>query len=289
MRKGVVAKRCSCGYFWKKGTRACRRCGSTDFASWGFYVDTHPRGATERRKTIRSWFQTKDAAERELMEILSAVRADTYSPPSQETLEHYLEPWLEAKTHLRPTTRDTYAILIERYICNTDYGVGSLPLRALTRPLIRKFYADLERCGRTRGQGRPLSPKAVHDVHLPLRKALEDAFEDGIIPVNPARRAHKLPRNQPEMRTWTEDQVALFLAHVREHRLYALWRTAATTGMRRGELLGATWPALDLAAGRLHVTRALTKGPKDQAPRFGRPRPTGAEGRSPSTPRPCAC
>jgi integrase len=67
-----------------------------------------------------------------------------------------------------------------------------------------------------------------------LRKALEDALEDGLIPANPARRAHKLSTRRPEMKTWTEEQVASFLAFVRDDRPYGLWRTAATTGMRRG-------------------------------------------------------
>ena len=64
------------------------------------------------------------------------------------------------------------------------------------------------------------------------------------------------------MKTWTEDQVAAFLAFVRSDPLYAMWRTAATTGMRRGELLAVTWPALDLSFGRLYVTQALAKGLK---------------------------
>lgn len=117
MRTGGVAKRCSCGAFWKNGCQKCGRCGSRKFASWGFYVDTQPRGATERRKTVRSGFPTKDAAERELLELVRAVQAGTCTPRSRLTLESYLSGWLRGKTHLRPTTRDTYAILIERYIC----------------------------------------------------------------------------------------------------------------------------------------------------------------------------
>lgn len=63
-----------------------------------------------------------------------------------------------------------------------------------------------------------------------------------------------------------------FLVGTRGDRLYALWRTAATTGMRRGELLGATWPALDLKTGRLHITQAGARGPKSEPPRFGPPK-----------------
>ena len=74
------------------------------------------------------------------------------------------------------------------------------------------------------------------------------------------------------MKTWTEEQVATFLATVREHRLHGLWRTAATTGMRRGEVLGLTWPGFDPITRRLHVTQALVKGPRGGPPRFGPPK-----------------
>ncbi len=48
------------------------------------------------------------------------------------------------------------------------------------------------------------------------------------------------------MRTWTAEQLRRFLEHVREDRLYAAWRLAAATGVRRGELLGLHWYDLDL-------------------------------------------
>jgi len=47
------------------------------------------------------------------------------------------------------------------------------------------------------------------------------------------------------------------VGYVRSDRLYALWRLAATTGMRRGELLGATWLALDAAGGKLRIEQQL--------------------------------
>jgi integrase len=40
-------------------------------------------------------------------------------------------------------------------------------------------------------------------------------------------------------------------------RLYALWRLDAMTGLRRGELLGATWRGLDLDASTLTVSQQL--------------------------------
>lgn len=49
-----------------------------------------------------------------------------------------------------------------------------------------------------------------------------------------------------------------FLAVIREERLFALYLCAVVLGMRRGELLGLAWSAVDLDAGRLTVRQTLT-------------------------------
>jgi integrase len=48
-----------------------------------------------------------------------------------------------------------------------------------------------------------------------------------------------------------------FLAAITDDRLYALYFCAIVLGLRRGGLLGLTWAAVDLDAGRLTVRQAL--------------------------------
>jgi integrase len=59
------------------------------------------------------------------------------------------------------------------------------------------------------------------------------------------------------VQAWTASELRRFLAHVTDERLFALWRLAATTGMRRGELLGLAHLALDLDGARLRVDQQL--------------------------------
>ena len=47
------------------------------------------------------------------------------------------------------------------------------------------------------------------------------------------------------------------LAKITDDRLYALYLCAIVLGMRRGELLGQTWDAVDLDVGRLWVRQTL--------------------------------
>jgi integrase len=53
-------------------------------------------------------------------------------------------------------------------------------------------------------------------------------------------------------------QLSTFLRHVESDRLAGLWRLAAATGMRRGELAGLRWSDVDLDAGSLTIRQTLT-------------------------------
>jgi integrase len=58
---------------------------------------------------------------------------------------------------------------------------------------------------------------------------------------NPASLADPPRVLAPELKVWDSAQMRKFLASVRDDRLYAAWLLLATTGVRRGELLGLRW------------------------------------------------
>jgi integrase len=106
-----------------------------------------------------------------------------------------------------------------------------------------------------------------------LRRALSYAVDAKHVTWNPAAAARP-----PKLRhgvvgvdvVWRAEDVSKFLAHVTEDRLAPLWVLAATSGLRRAELLGARWMDVDLEGAALHVrsTRVaygalvVTKEPK---------------------------
>ena len=73
------------------------------------------------------------------------------------------------------------------------------------------------------------------------------------------------------MRTWTADELAAFLRHVGDERLYAGWLLAATTGARRGEILGARWRDVDLDRGRWSIVQTVIEAGVSR-PKSGRSR-----------------
>jgi integrase len=144
---------------------------------------------------------------------------------------------------VRGGTLANYELTVRRHI---SPRIGYVALRNLTSARVEALYAGLAVDGNSRGGG--LSPKSVHNVHQVLHRALRSAVRNDLIARNPAEGAHSLPSGRAEMRTWTAEQVAVFLAAASSDRLSAMWRLAATTGMRRGELIGLRWADVDLDA-----------------------------------------
>jgi integrase len=59
------------------------------------------------------------------------------------------------------------------------------------------------------------------------------------------------------LHAWDSTQLKTFLTSTDGDRLRPLWLLYATTGARRGELLGLTWEDVDLSAGTITIRRGL--------------------------------
>lgn len=251
-REGSLHKRCrasGCGRT-VRGAK-CSKCGGRSF-SWGYAIDVGPRGSREQVR--KGGFARREDAARELTQIRGALATGTYSPARNLTLGQYLAEWLPArKSALRSGTFDSYELAIRRYIVPR---IGKVPLQDLRATHIRQLYARLAEDGRERGGG--LSEKSIHNCHVCLRKALADAVTDGLIVKNPAHAAHKLPE-RPEITSWAPAELSAFLSHVGGDDLFALWRLAASTGLRRGEILGLQWSDIDLDVRRISINRQVVK------------------------------
>jgi integrase len=223
-------------------------------AGWGYVADVGVDPVTgRRRQRTKSGFKTKREAEQAVRAVLDEVRVGAYVPPSTETVGEYLAGWLErAKPNLRRTTWDGY----RKDVTHLTSRLGSISLQELKPVQLEACYAELAISGGMRGQG--LSAKTIGNAHAVLRRALGDAERLGLVSRNPARLARPPKAENVEMPTWTSEELGRFLESVREDRLYSAFVVLATTGMRRGELLGLRWADLDLGAGHLSVKQTIT-------------------------------
>jgi integrase len=226
-----------------------RRRGST----WTVILDVGRDPATgKRRQRWKGGYKTRKAAEAALRELMAEVDQGNYVARSSVTVADYLTGWLETvRPRLRPTTWNSYRIAAAR----VARSLGNTLVQSLTPLEVERFYADLLAGAE---ETRPLSPKTVRNTHIVLRKALADAERLGLVPRNPAASAKAPTASAPDHKTWTADQLASFLRSIAGTRLEAAFVVLATTGMRRGEVLGLRWPDVDLPAARLAVVQTVT-------------------------------
>jgi integrase len=230
-------------------------------AGWEYmYREVDPNTGKATRLRSKAGFATRREAEAALQTVLASMSAGSYVSPTGLTLRVFLEErWLPSiAATIRPSTHYSYARNLRIHVLPT---LGDVALQRLEPSMLNALYAELLASGRKDHRaGEPLSAKAVRYVHDVLNRALQDAFRWNLVSRNVARLATPpKPRiaDRPEMRTWTRDDVREFLDGSRGHRLHAAFFVLATTGARRGEVLGIRWSDVDLGAGRLHVRRSL--------------------------------
>lgn len=231
--------------------------GSTWTAVYDEGYDEHGR----RRQRSKGGFPTRREAQAFLSDVLARLGDGSYAQPSKQTLGDYLtQEWLPAiESTVRPMSFEQYEKAVRLRILPR---LGGHRLQTVTPAHLNALYRELEQAG--------LSVSTRRTTHAVLSRAFKDAIRWGKAIRNPARLADppSMPRTRVE--AWSAKELMRFLEFTQDDRYAALWRLAATTGMRRGELLGLTWRAVDLAGSRLSVEQQLL--PLKGGARFGPPK-----------------
>jgi integrase len=217
-------------------------------ATWTAVYDEGHDEHGRRRQRSKGGFPTRREAQRFLTDVLARLGDGSYAAPSKATLSDYLTgEWLPAvESTVRPLTFTQYASVVRLRILPT---LGHLRLQTVTGGHLNSLYRELEQVG--------LSVSTRRLTHAVIHRALRDAVRWGKLVRNPADMADPPAAARSRAQAWTAKELARFLAHVGDDRLFPLWRLGATTGMRRGELAGLTWRCLDLDGARLSVEQQL--------------------------------
>jgi integrase len=242
-------------------------------ATWSYVVRTRDPNTGKMKAVWYGGFRTRGDARTARDDARSAANKGTAVAASRITVRQYLEQWLEG-IDVRPTTAVSYRLHVERYIVPR---LGAERLQHLTPAMVKGLYAALQKTGREskrklkEGEKAPdptgLSLTTVRRVRATLHKALADAVDEKMLQYNPAD-AVRLPKVEQdadgadgagEMQVWTREELDQFLAHVATDRLFPMWRLAAWTGMRRGEVAGLIWRDVDLEGGTITVQRARVR------------------------------
>lgn len=134
-------------------------------------------------------------------------------------------------------------------------GIGNPRIDRLSRADVRNYLA-----------ASPLSKKRLDNILIPLRGALAQAVDDGILAKNPLD-GFKFRRVSPkrEIDPFTREEIDA----LGETSLGNLWVFWAWTGLRSGELIGLRWQDVEAGGRNIAIRSAVRlgrrKAPKTQA------------------------
>jgi integrase len=233
----------------------------------------------DRRKRKYVYGKTRDVVHTKWLTLLrqAATRPVATQTPK---LKEYLAYWLDqvVRTSLKPKTAETYAMHVRLYIVP---GLGEKRLEKLTvrdvrgwlnllgeecqccaqgkdaarRPKLRRCCAIGACCGQK------LSRRTVIDVRAVLRSALSNAVTDELIDRNVAMGIKLQSARTRQPAPWSVEEARQFLVSAKDGSdpLYAAYVLILVLGLRRGEVLGLTWPMVDLDKAQLEVGYGLQR------------------------------
>ena len=179
---------------------------------------------TRVRKTVRG---PKKDAEAELARML--LDSPESAGNAHSTLGSLLEQWAETATHtIAPTTLRAYLNLAQNHVIP---ALGDIKIKNLTAHDLDRFYAALI----TR---RRLSTSTVRQVHVIIRRALQQAVQWGWLTRNVAELATVPRQEKSNIIPPTVEEVGRLIevANERDGAFGRFLVLSATTGARRGEV-----------------------------------------------------
>ncbi len=194
-----------------------------------------------RRKDF--YGRTAQEARQKATDYLRRLGLRPIPQPGKRTLKDLLEAYL-ATSDLRPRTVKDYEDVARLYL-GPILGVRLADLEPVHVLLVLEPL-----------RGRPRSALKTFRI---LHRLLNYAVRLGYLTENPCDRVDPPKYAPTRRRLWNVEELGLFLAASRDHRLHPLFLLLATTGLRIGEALALRWSDLDLEAGMVHVRRNLQR------------------------------
>lgn len=219
-----------------------------------------PKKGKRRRPGLGTYPTKREAKEALVRFHEERMNSGTYLTSTDlrsRRLGSWLDDWLlliedqQRSGKLGVRTVSGYRTAVELHV---RLALGDVRIGDLNHLVVHRWLVGLSR-------GKGLSDRTVQRLFRTLHRALSDAP----LPENPAalpkhlrptvRDAKKVYRPRP-------DEIKAFLAHTsdcpKSEYQATLWRVAAVTGARRGELVAVEWADVDLDGGQLRINKSTS-------------------------------
>ena len=162
----------------------------------------------------------------------------------------FMKAWLEVvRTTVVPTTFGGYqTTVMKKFI--PYFEPKQLALANVQAKDLQTFYLH---------EMKTLSGTTVKHEHALLHKILKHAYRMDLISHNPADKVDPPRAERFEGSAYTEDELALLIEKSWDHKLGLLIYVTALLGLRRSEVLGLRWKAIDFNENKITINHTVTE------------------------------
>ena len=198
----------------------------------------------------------KRRAEQELIRIRSEFEVPLVAGElsSNMLFADYLDQWLEiVRARIKPATFGSYQGMVKSTI-GPYFRKKELTLKELEARHIQQFYTE---------KLKTVTPNSVIHYHAVIYQALKYAMKTDMVPQNVAMKVDGPRKNSFQPTFLDAEQMQKLFEVVKGTRLELPVLVAAFYGLRRGEVLGLKWDAIDFNRGTLTIKRTVTEATID--------------------------
>lgn len=231
------------------------------------YTDAKGKKKSVLRSTgIPAEKGNKKKAEKILLEARQALQdeLDKGDPDTlakqKETIEFtaFLADWLEMmRSSVELTTFSAYQTAVKKKIIPYfDKQYPKLRLADLTPKMIQDYYTYEIKVNH-------LTTNTVIHRHANIRKALQYAFQIGLLDFNPADRVTRPKKNTFETEPYSRAELEVLFEKVKGDPIEFGVIMAAFYGLRREEVVGLKWSAIDFEDKTIAIKSVVTNANVD--------------------------
>lgn len=230
--------------------------GHLSVKNGNYYAVLNYKNANGKRKT--KWISlglpekgNKRKAEAELAKLRAEfeVPEEVGDLSSDMLFADYLLEWLEiAKGRLAIATYSTYVGLVKSSI-EPYFRQKKLTLRELEARHIQSFYSE---------KLKVVKPNTVIHYHAIIHSALKYAVKTDMVIQNVASKVDRPKKNDFQPVFLSAEETQKMFEALKGTKLELPVLVAAFYGLRRGEVLGLKWDAIDFERGTISIKRTVT-------------------------------
>ncbi len=233
--------------------------GSLQIRNGKFYAVTRING---KQKWINLNIEAKRGNRKEaevaMARVISAID-DNPNVFEKIDFAEYMKIWLkDVKKHIDIVTYEGYKQYTEKHII-PYFEKHKRTLQEMRTADIEAYYEYKSKGGRLDSKPGGLSKKTIRSHSIPISLAFKQAMRDGIINRNPCEYARlpKMDTVRKEITFYTVEDIKKLFEIIKGTVLYDMVYITFMYGLRRSELMGIKWNAVDFESNTITIQHTV--------------------------------